>query len=345
MDNIVLQNINRSSLAENEKSHLKSIAKSLLINGVPVILDIHQARLLFGIDGEIGIFVHKHCVQYSVLKKNKEERIIYQPSYKLKKIQRWIVNNILSKIIISESCHAFVPGRSILSNAKVHVHENPFWIYKTDIINFFGEINFLSVQDIFVSVGYSQNVSEFLTSLCMYDGVLAQGFPTSPVISNIVLSNFDEDLDAISKKYNFVYSRYADDITVSGTQLKNKDIEKIKNIITYKLHSLGFEINRNKTKFFGYKADKKVTGVVIKNGQLFCPQKYKKLLNKEIYYINKYGVDSHLIHNEKTLISNYIGYLYGYAGYIKMIEPDVGDEYVKKLNSIFWDSNFEQDPS
>ena len=72
MDNIVLQNINRSSLAENEKSHLKSIAKSLLINGVPVILDIHQARLLFGIDGEIGIFVHKHCVQYSVLKKIKK---------------------------------------------------------------------------------------------------------------------------------------------------------------------------------------------------------------------------------------------------------------------------------
>ncbi|NBK98598.1 MAG: RNA-directed DNA polymerase [Erysipelotrichia bacterium] len=345
MDNIVFQNINRSSLTDNEKNHLTIIASSLIIKGVPVIFDIHQVRLLFGIDGEIGIFVQKNCAKYSILKKNRDERTIYQPSYKLKKIQRWIVSNILSKIKISKSCHAFVPEKSILTNAKAHVHEDPFWIYKTDIINFFGEINFITVKDIFFSVGYSQDVSEILTSLCMYDGVLAQGFPTSPIISNIVLSNFDEELDVISQRYNFVYSRYADDITISGTQLRNKDIEKIKNIITYKLHHLGFEINKNKTKFFGFKADKKVTGVVIKNGQLFCPQKYKKLLNKELYYINKYGVDSHLIHNEKTLISNYIGYLYGYAGYIKMIEPDVGDEYVKKLNSIFWISNSEQAPS
>ncbi len=43
--------------------------------------------------------------------------------------------------------------------------------------------------------------------------VLPQGAPTSPMLANIIASNLDKKIIILSKKLNFRYSRYADDLT------------------------------------------------------------------------------------------------------------------------------------
>src|SRR5438034_755250 len=55
-----------------------------------------------------------------------------------------------------------------------------------------------------------------LTKLCTHDGSLPQGAPTSPRLSNLVNHRLDARLFALARKRNVAYSRYADDITISG---------------------------------------------------------------------------------------------------------------------------------
>ena len=55
-----------------------------------------------------------------------------------------------------------------------------------------------------------------LAKLCCLRGFLAQGAPTSPVISNLVFSQVDQRLATIAASRGLNLSRYADDIVFSG---------------------------------------------------------------------------------------------------------------------------------
>jgi hypothetical protein len=47
--------------------------------------------------------------------------------------------------------------------------------------------------------------------------MLAQGSPASPVLSNLVFRDADDEFVLIAKRHNVKYTRYADDIVFSGT--------------------------------------------------------------------------------------------------------------------------------
>lgn len=49
-----------------------------------------------------------------------KEREITAPSRELKRRQRWILDNILTKLKISDYAHGFVKNRSIRTNAELH---------------------------------------------------------------------------------------------------------------------------------------------------------------------------------------------------------------------------------
>ena len=71
-------------------------------------------------------------------------------------------------------------------------------------------------------------------------GVLPQGAPTSPMLSNLVAKNLDEDLYEYSQNNNFIYSRYADDLTFSAFMLPSKSIALIKREIIHIIRKNGF---------------------------------------------------------------------------------------------------------
>ncbi|HCN8126267.1 TPA: RNA-directed DNA polymerase, partial [Escherichia coli] len=48
--------------------------------------------------------------------------------------------------------------------------------------------------------------------------VLSVGAPSSPFISNIVMSSFDEEISSFCKENKISYSRYADDLTFSTNE-------------------------------------------------------------------------------------------------------------------------------
>lgn len=326
----VYENIKKSSNTKQRKEKLKNYALNLESKDLPILFDSKQIDLLFSnIQDNKKEYYH-----YEVKKRNGEKRHIYQPSENLKAIQQWIVNNILIYCKISNNAHAFVKNKSIITNARQHLYKGNFWLLNMDVKNFFESIHKKSIINVFKELGYNNEVSKKLSEYCCINNKLVQGFCTSPILSNIIFKNIDEELLQLSKLEGLKYTRYADDISFSSTLINNIDIKYLKKEITYILNKSNFQINEEKTHYYNETQIKKITGIIIKDGKLQAPSKIKRFLDKEIYYCEKYGVNSHLEHENKLYLANYKGYLYGYANYISMIEKQVGEEFIKRLNNI-----------
>ena len=67
-------------------------------------------------------------------------------------------------------------------------------------------------------MGFNQLGAKVVACLACFQGNLAQGAPSSPVLSNICFSDLDQQLADVAAKYRVRMSRYADDIVFSGVK-------------------------------------------------------------------------------------------------------------------------------
>lgn len=310
-------------------------AEKLFRQELPIIYDVRHFSMLVGYETEYicrMAFAQKYFYRsFSIKKRNGNDRNIDEPLPDLKAIQHWILNEILYKIPVSKYAKAFVKGSSIKDGARFH--RKQVVVLNLDVKDFFPSISFFMVRDVFISVGYSANLSTFLANLCTLDGVLPQGAPTSPYISNIIMQGLDEELGALALNNKWRYTRYADDITFSG-DLK---IGYLIDYIERALYKRGFCLNSEKTRVARKNARQEVTGIVV-NQYMQLPKYDRKHIRQQVYYIKKYGIESHLsFKNEQR--KNYIPHLLGLIEHALFINPkdkEMQDykEYIKSLSSV-----------
>lgn len=187
---------------------------------------------------------------YSIRKKTGGVRMISAPYSDLKRVQRWVYENILLKDLssVSPCAEGFIPKdnddiRNIVTNARRHARSK--WLINVDIQNFFDSIKYDSVWKYFSKFGYEEEVVDVLAKICTYKYRLPQGAPTSPMLSNLIVQSMDEAFVELASKCNCIYSRYADDITLSGNS--DSIMPTIRDIykIVYTHH---FHPNKKKTK-------------------------------------------------------------------------------------------------
>jgi len=265
-------------------------AESIAENGVPPIFDLNHLALLTGIRKNIlhsMIFsTNSFYRTFEIKKKRGGMRSISSPYPSLLQIQRWIYQNILRTIPISKYCHGFVDKRSIISHARIHKSSEK--LVKLDIKDFFPSIEIERIYPVFKNLNYSHKVSWFLARICCLDEKLPQGAPTSPILSNIILRPADNRIFGYCKKRKIKFTRYADDICLSGTSVDHNCLAVVRRII----RESGFEINEKKTQILSSGQKKIVTGIDISSGQLKPTKAYRRKLKQDVYYINKYGIDS-----------------------------------------------------
>lgn len=232
--------------------------------------------------------LHKHYSTACVPKRDGTQRKLSVPDKLLKSIQRKIVNTILIHEPISIYATAYKFGSSIQKNALPHINKSK--ILKLDILNFFNNIYYSKVKDlVFPKERYSSKVRILLTMLCYYDDILPQGAPSSPIISNIILRDFDNEIGNWCKERNISYTRYCDDMTFSG----NFNEYELLNFVRNKLFENHFLINKNKIIIARQNRQQNVTGIVV-NKKLNLPTVYKKEIRQAVYYCKKHGIESHL---------------------------------------------------
>lgn len=310
-----------------------SYINPLLKKGVPIIFEIQHLSSLIGISLiELQKMIYSPSSfyrQFNIPKRNGGFRTITTPYPSLKKCQKWIYKNILQKQAVDIHAHGYVQSRSIFSNAISHVDKSN--LIKIDIENFFPSLKINWVINFFKRLGYAHNVSFYLASLCCLNNSLPQGAVTSPYLSNLLVLTMDKEISKLAEMHGLNYSRYADDIFLSGAEISLDIYSQVKEIISHH----GFKINLKKTRLLTEDKRKIVTGIAVHNNNMTLPRSKKKDLMNIIYHIKKYGYISHI---SKMKIKNpyYIDSLIGKFNFWKQIEPS--NEFVREclryLNTI-----------
>ena len=209
--------------------------------------------------------------------------------------------------------------------AKPHIGKKN--LLKLDITDFFGSISFEQVLCAAFNTRYvSKQVGFLLTSLCCKNDALPQGSPTSPVLSNIVMRRFDDQIGRWCNQRQITYTRYCDDMTFSADRPLYGVYKKVKTM----LREMGFELNESKTHFISNADRQTVTGLVV-NEKLSIPSSYKRSLRQEIYYTLKFGIEDSIVHGNRLNFledgqpircPTYMTHLIGSVQYVLQIEPE-----------------------
>lgn len=291
------------------------------------ILDIDLSMLIKY--GSIKEEINPSESSYNKLRFKKKSggyRYIKAPNDALKSIQRSIYDKILLKVKASRFATGFVPAKSNVKNAELHKGFKV--IYILDFKNFFPNIKFNQVFNVFRQrLGYSSAISMILTSLTTYaprslsngklvllnemEGLLPQGAPTSPYISNLVCAELDYELYKFARKSKFEYSRYADDITLSSS-LRSTVPKQFRSEIREKIKSFGFHINYKKE--FISRKKHRITGIIAHEDQLAVPRRWKKNLRAALWELKVINCEKthpnyllHLLNNVQGRINYIIG--------------------------------------
>lgn len=302
-------------------------------NKLPIIFEFKHLSALLGRKTNYLASVinstNSHYRSFEIPKRSGGKRVIVSPYPALLECQYWILENILENLSVYHTAHGYVKGKSIVTNAYRHLNQEMF--LKIDIKDFYPSINISRVIKLFQYYGYNQRVSFYLASLCTLNNELPQGAPTSPTISNLVVFKLDKRLDYFAKKFDLIYTRYADDIVFTGKKITVKHYDYVKDIIKDE----GFILNDDKTILQQKKRKRIVTGISISSGSLKIPRNYKRKLRQELYYINEYGFYSH-ISKLKIRDPNYLDSLIGKVNFWIHVEGDDEEaiEYLEMLKGI-----------
>ena len=233
---------------------------------------------------------NKYYHQVTIPKRNGEDRILNVPNDDLKKIQKYILNRLFVWYEPLDCVMGYVKKRGIKENARIHLKSN--YILKLDISDFFGSIHFGKVVNNILPDVYDENLKVLIANLCMLNGSLPQGAPTSPIISNMVMHKFDEIIFNYCKENNLIYTRYADDMFISSKE--NFDYKKVLHKIEYLLKKYySMKLNKDKTHYLHDGLKEELCGI-ISNEKMQVSKKYRDSIRQEIYYLDKYGVEKHI---------------------------------------------------
>jgi retron-type reverse transcriptase len=269
---------------------------------------------------------------YTIPKRSSGTRTIAHPSKSLKLVQRTLIKYIEQFLPVHHAAYAYKKGSNIRKNALNH--KKAQYLLKMDFQDFFNSINPSVFFDVVLSldIQLDKEEIELLTQLLFWCPskktggklILSVGAPSSPLLSNFVMFNFDTEMCKVCTELGVTYTRYADDITFS-TNKKNVLFE-VPAIVKENLRTTfrgRITINERKTIYSSKAHNRHVTGVTITNsGSLSIGRKRKRYISS---LIHKYTLG--------LLSVEDIAHAQGLLAFAKSIEPDF-EERMKKKYSI-----------
>lgn len=201
---------------------------------------------------------------FRIPKKTHGFREINAPLPELKKDLKHIANLLTGYlgILSHDSAWAYTPGRDVVYAMKEHTKNKSRWYLKLDLHDFFGSCNkefiIRQLKELYPFAQLETHTNEILnniTDLAIKDNGLPQGTPLSPVLTNLIMVEYDYKINNILKymagkeieAQRYIYTRYADDIIISA---KNKfDYNKVVEAIKDLFADTPLTINEEKTRF------------------------------------------------------------------------------------------------
>lgn len=212
----------------------------------------------------------RYKTHYIEKRHGRGKREISQPTAEVKLLQRWVIENVLSRLPVHDAATAYRNNIGIRDHASPHLKQN--YLLKLDFKDFFPSI---------LGVDFIKHVRRHLPDLTHDDArllarilfrrdygkrklYLTIGAPSSPAVSNTIMYEFDCRLDDACRALGVTYTRYADDLALSTNNPRVLDnvLEIVKKLCA-ELDYPRLVLNEEKTVFTSRKHSRRLTGLYL----------------------------------------------------------------------------------
>ena len=299
-------------------------------------------------------------------RQNGPPRVIERPKARLKAIQRRVLHEVLDWIPAHDAAHGFTRGRSARSNATLHTGRSV--VLGLDLEDFFASVSAGRAYGIFRTAGYPEPVAHTLTGLCtnavpvnewaavprpgtppsiaahhrlgrrLATPHLPQGAPTSPALANLAAFRLDRRLAGLAAALGATYSRYADDLTLSGSRLLVDRAAGLRATIVTIAREEGFAVNERKSRLTTRAGRQRVCGVVV-NDRLNVARSEYDVLKATLHNAAHHGPAG----QNRTGVADFRAHLLGRIAWVESLHPGRGEKLRRQFAGIAWDAGSGED--
>ena len=213
----------------------------------------------------------QHYRYHLLAKRSSGWRLLEVPHPYLMPLQRQVLDDLIDRIPPHEAACGYTRKRSVVDPARAHAGQAV--VLKFDLQDFFTSVWASRVHALFETLGYPETVARELTALCttatpepvlrrmheeggltwtqlqrLRDPHLPRGAPTSAAIANLCAFRLDLRLDGLALALGARYTRYADDIVLSGDSHLREVMPRIEARVGCIALGEGFSLNHRKTR-------------------------------------------------------------------------------------------------
>jgi RNA-directed DNA polymerase len=287
-------------------------------------------------------------------------RVLEAPKARLKEIQRWILHAILVHVPVHATAQGFTRGRSVVSHAGLHTGQPA--VLRLDLKDFFASVSAGRVFGIYRTLGYRPSVAHLLTGLstntvpqAVWRAVprtsdpaliqprfwlgralatphLPQGAPTSPALANLAAFRLDRRLAGLAGSMALRYSRYADDLTFSGSTRLRRRRDRFEALVAEIARQEGFAVNPRKTALHGAGGRQSVCGVVVNVRPNVMRSEYDQL-KAILHNAARHGPQS----QNRAGVPDFEAHLRGRISWVASLNPARGEKLRRRFAEIRWD--------
>jgi len=286
-------------------------------------------------------------------------RLIEQPKATLKAVQRGILHGILDAIPAADAAHGFRPGRSVRTHAAAHSGQRA--VLRLDLEDSFACVTAGQVFGIFRTAGYPERVAHLLTALCtnvvpreewadvpwpadaalrrahrrlerrLATPHLPQGAPTSPALANLAAYRLDQRLTGLASAAGATYTRYADDLALSGDEALLRRSTALRATIRTIAGQEGFRLNEAKSRLMTSAGRQRLCGVVV-NARPNLPRTDYDRLRAVLHDAARRGPEA----ANRQGVADFRAHLLGRIAWAEHLNPARGARLRARFEEIRW---------
>ena len=283
-------------------------------------------------------------------------RLLEVPHPYLRTLQRRVLDQLLAQVPPHECACAYVRGRSVVDHARAHAGQPA--LLKFDLQDFFATVRASRVHATFAALGYSSAVARELMALCttatpepvlqrlrtegglawaqaarLRDAHLPQGAPTSAALANLCAFRMDVRIAALARTLGARYTRYADDIVLSGDAGLLRHADRIEARLASFALDEGFALNHRKTRRVGRGRPQRVCGIVV-NEHANLPRAEFDRLKAVLHRCATQGAAA----QNRNGVANWEQHLRGRVAWAEQLNASKARRLRRWLDQIDWSS-------
>ena len=359
-------------LGQKSADDLKAYTQRLIRTGLPAIFTLRHLSKITEVDYSLlraSVERRREVANYgmfAIKKRSGGRRHIHAVTGGLFRTQQFINAEILQKLRPHPASFAFHADGGIRACASMHCDAR--WMFQYDLADFFYSVNEADVYTVFVDAGYRPLLAFELARLCTTTrlpehlrhllwpnrtnvskqdyqfylersgaiGVLPQGAPTSPMLSNLAAVSLDNELTLYADQHGLVYTRYADDLTFSASEdlPKGLSVGDIHRAVIRSIRKNGFRENRKKTRVAGPGSRKIVLGLLVDGNTPRLSREMYKRIDRHLHAVHKYGLIEVAKHEGFDSSIGFHNHLTGLIAFVKDVDSVRWREFYERFTKI-----------